>query len=590
MHRTLVSLVTSGTLVFAACGKALPPPVEAPPQPTEPVTPEPAADAAAEPAPDAAAEPAPDVEAGPDAAAPAPDAAPSASNGPADLGFRPDLNGFKFENYVNDGVVNLTAAEVRRFFGDVACAAILDGVCTLTPAAESWMDEANKGMGGGHCEGIAVATLLMYQKKIDVAAFGGGLASELEKDGNVKLQREIAYWFATQGLEPTVSAESKDLSPKQIVARLAEALKTGSESYTLGIYKPGYSEGHAMTPYAIEERGEGKLALMVYDNNYPGMAREVLVDVAADSWSYSASTNPDEPASLYAGDAGTKTLTLTAMSARFLPQLCPFCGEVEADGKTIKGAAKGVTGCEIHVDGDALLLVTDAQGRRLGEVDGKLVSEIPGARLVPVKSGDLWKSDESPVYRLPTGSPLTVTLAGRSLKAASEADVTLIAPAWTMAVDGVMVDPGQADTILFSAGLDEITYRTHGSETPVLSIGVSTATADWVFFVKAGGDADGHEVQLALDVAKGELRVTVSSAGSGATYAVEVVRIDDKGEQTFTHEGANDVDGGVVHIAYGAWTGQGDGIAFGIDQTGDGTIDETIDQADDDSKSLDTYD
>jgi len=256
----------------------------------------------------------------------------------------------------------------------------------------------------------------------------------------------------------------------------------------------------------------------------------------------------------------------------------------------VKGAAKGVAGCEIHVDGDAQLLVTDDQGRRLGEIDGKLVSEIPGGRVVPMKSSALWKIDESPVFRVPTGSPLTVTLDGRSLKAASEADVTLIAPAWTMAVDGVVVDPGQADTIVFSAGLDEITYRTQGAETPVLSIGVTTAAADWVFFVKAGGDADGHEVHLELDVAKGELLVTVKSAGEGATYAVEVVRIDDKGEQTFTHEGANDVDGGVVHIAYGAWTGQGDGIEFGIDTSGDGSIDQTIDQADDDSKSLDSDD
>jgi len=603
MRSLTVTILTSSLLAFGGCGKTdLPTPVTAPPAaPAE----APSAATAPTEAPtvvdDAAAAPseaAPDAAEAPSAAGADPDASVAdATAGPAptglpDLGFRADKNGFKFENYINDGVVNLTAAELRRFFGDAACAAVIDGLCELTPAAASWMDETNKGMNGGHCEGIAVATLLMFQKKLDPAAFGGALASDLAKDGNERLQREIAYWFATQALEPTISAEVKDLTPKQIAERMADAFKTGSESYTLGIYKPEFKDGHAMTPYAVEDRGDGKVAVMVYDNNYPDVAREVQIDTGADTWTYSASTNPDEPESVYAGNADTKTLTITPMSARFAPQSCPFCGEVGADG-VLKGSIKGAAGtpsCEIHVTGDAALLVTDGEGRRLGEVAGKLVSEIPGGRRVPMKSGSLWKDDEGPIYRLPTGTPLTVTLDGTSLHAASSADVTLIAPAWTLAVDDVMVDPGQKDTITFSAGLDAITYRTQGAETPVISLGVSTVAADWSFFVKAAGDADGYEVALDLDIAKGELLVTVKGAGEGATYAIEIVRLDDKGEQTFTHVGTADVDGGVVHIGYGTWTGQGDGIAFGVDKTGDGSIDETVDQADDDSASIDPDD
>ena len=38
----------------------------------------------------------------------------------ADLGFRPAVNGFGFENY-GEGHDDLTAVEVRRLFGDIAC-------------------------------------------------------------------------------------------------------------------------------------------------------------------------------------------------------------------------------------------------------------------------------------------------------------------------------------------------------------------------------------------------------------------------------------------------------------------------------------
>src|SRR5579872_841785 len=41
----------------------------------------------------------------------------------ADVGFRPDGNGFGFANYGGDPkVTNLTPADMRRLFGDAACA------------------------------------------------------------------------------------------------------------------------------------------------------------------------------------------------------------------------------------------------------------------------------------------------------------------------------------------------------------------------------------------------------------------------------------------------------------------------------------
>src|SRR5438445_1013156 len=50
------------------------------------------------------------------------------SNPNADMGFRPDQNGFAFANYGNDVMPqNLTAAEVRDIFGDGVCANMANG-------------------------------------------------------------------------------------------------------------------------------------------------------------------------------------------------------------------------------------------------------------------------------------------------------------------------------------------------------------------------------------------------------------------------------------------------------------------------------
>src|SRR5207248_1132412 len=138
------------------------------------------------------------------------------------------------------------------------------------------------------------------------------------------LQREIAYWFATQFTAPTKDAEIKGQTPKQIVDTFADALRTKKETYTLGFYKLDSSGGHAVTPYGVVDKGSDVQWLMIYDNNYPREERHIEIDRKADTWKYSGSTRPDVPADEYHGTAASKTLTLTPTSARLEQQECPF--------------------------------------------------------------------------------------------------------------------------------------------------------------------------------------------------------------------------------------------------------------------------
>jgi hypothetical protein len=96
-----------------------------------------------------------------------------------DIGFRPEVNGFSFENYDDEmGPVDLTNIEMQRLFGRSVCAG--DDVCTLIPNARRWMEEINKEMAGGHCEGMAVLSLLFYFGLADPERFGGATTHDLK--------------------------------------------------------------------------------------------------------------------------------------------------------------------------------------------------------------------------------------------------------------------------------------------------------------------------------------------------------------------------------------------------------------------------
>lgn len=246
----------------------------------------------------------------------------------ADLGFRPEVNGFAFENYGNENrITNLTPIEMQQMFGDPVC--VSPGKpCTLTPVAQRWMEATNQEMNDGHCEGMAVLSLILYTEKARLVEMGVARTLDLTLQENPALQREIAYWYATQATKPTVTSEILDRTPNEILDILVEALKPGiatAETYTMGIYKPGLKAGHSITPYAVMNRGGGRYVVLVYDNNHPGMEQGVTIDRNTNTWHYLASTKPGEPLSPYYGSASSKTLTLTPTAPRFRQQVCDFC-------------------------------------------------------------------------------------------------------------------------------------------------------------------------------------------------------------------------------------------------------------------------
>ena len=317
----------------------------------------------------------------------------------AESGFRPDTNGYSFPNYGNeDNPQNLDVAGMQKLFGGAVCVGGAGGGdCTLTPAARAWKEAQNKGMGGGHCEGFAISSSLFYAglgEPPTPSPFGADTVPALSLAGNTGLQAQIAYTFVFQSLH-SVSTTKVNGSPTEVLAALSAALPS-KEPLVLGVYKRGFKGGHAITPLAIEDRGEGKFAVLVYDNNFPNTIREVDIDQSTDTWNYTASTNPSESASAYEGDASSKTLEVEYAKNGLGVQPCPFCA-----GGSSKVAPKGLAAeaqkAQLLWEGDprdgqhSEVTIVDGDGNVAGSTgsgeDSELTSEIPGVEVAPVKLG-----------------------------------------------------------------------------------------------------------------------------------------------------------------------------------------------------------
>ncbi len=594
------------SLTFAACGGGAAPAAPAPTEPaaqSEAPTVEPAEPAAAQ-SEAPTAEPPIDQSSTPTPAEPAaaqsetPTAEPPAdqsstptdSNEPgmiADLGFRPEVNGFGFENYGKSDAKNLTPAEVQRIYGDAVCASKTNNQCTLTPPAEQWMTQQNQAMDGGHCFGFSVAALSMFAGVINPADYGGSTAIDLSLNGNETLQREIAYSFVFQGFDPVRSGVIAG-TPNDVLDKLIEILKAGtntSEIYTIGFFRADGNGGHAVTPFAVENRGNGIYAVLIYDNNYPKETRAILFDRNANTWNYTTTTNPSEPTSEYQGTAESQSLFLFPTTPGLNQQACTFCADGASSGSQGAILAAAATQYnELYLDGDpevhAHLLITDEAGKRYGYLpDGKFVTELASVKSERVFSG-LDDDTPEPTYFVPTGMAFQVTIDGTPLTEADLTDVVMIGPGYDLGIFDIGLDPGQQDTLILSPDGTTLSYQTESSESPIIVLGVQLDGADYEFEIMGVDVVGGGAINVSLDTKEGLILIDTDGTETAGEYALAMTRYDDDGEESYEGDGIVLEPTDLMYIYYGKWSGNGGTLELGIDAGSDGTIDEQVTLAD----------
>ncbi len=498
----------------------------------------------------------------------------------ADNGFRPATDGFAFPNFgdkvagIENGqffVTDETAAgigptQMTRMFGRKVCTKT-SGACRLTAAAKEWAEEVNKASAGGHCYGFAVmASAAKAGTGWTPARFGAPAIPALSIGGNRALQSQLAMGFAHQALDAVVDATGTG-PPSAILAETRTALADGKQ-IVFAIFQRGFTGGHAITPYAVEDRGGNVFDVLVYDNNYPGVERRMTIDIGKEKWSYEASTNPAEESDLYEGDANTKTLQIIDALAGFGSKNAfptrPSSNDAQRTGASRAGRQL-LTWSGDQSDGrHGSLLVRDAAGNRAGCThDGdrqSCVNGIPGAgvRNVLAAGETPWNDSHHPRYTLVANRTYHVTLSGRGLRGSAREELSMIGDGYHTGVEHVDLAPGERDSVTFAPRGRGVEFRNGRSadDRVRLELSIEHGAVHFDFHVTTAAFPARARIGARVD-----RRTRTLSIGSSARKPVRVLigaeRVRGSSARKVMPRWITVPPGGRVSVDYGALRGGG---------------------------------
>ena len=293
-----------------------------------------------------------------------------------DNGFRVKSDDFSFANWGRSvsADANVTVQTLIDLFGHSAvCLPGSVTSCVLRPTTIQVLEQWNNALSGGRCEGIATLSnrlFLKFDRPNDFVANAQSV-SDLKRT-NPALAKSIVYWWATQFL-PEVrdrAAESRALSPLELVDELIEGL-ANNVGYTLGMYFG--ATGHSVTPFAVTHRGDD-FVIHVYDNNEPGVRREVVVKGTNNTWHFPKAYTALDGTSID-WDGAKGTLELVPMSARQGPFTCTFCNAAPTSSQRV------LTISSRDPRSPGYVTIRTRNGKTLTSTPDGIENSIPGARI-----------------------------------------------------------------------------------------------------------------------------------------------------------------------------------------------------------------
>lgn len=481
----------------------------------------------------------------------------------ADSGFLPNPNGFAFENYgdrLPDGraVAGLTSVEMRQLYGDGVCASTSGlkpgSACTLTPTADYFMQWLNESSAGGHCFGFAAAASLGFQGSLPALLPAGATAFSLTP--TTAVQRTIQRLFVTQ-----YTQDAPGLSPRQVVDLLRTRLTPGAAPLVLGIYQMGPdgspAGGHAITPYALLDRGDGLFDIAVYDNNWPDMPRAVHVDYTNDQWAYLAATNPNEASEIYVGDASTQSMSLYEVNKANGRQPCPICSS---------GSGGGVL-----VGFDPLLAAN--QGVTISLLDENLKPLSPSKfQELPPLSPPTETQLPMPAFQVRSGVPFVVDINGAgALKKEKALNVYLLSGGTIKNAEIDTFGPGVRTFVGVDPRRGDFVAGSTNKSAPIL---IDTHETPGVSYYFASRKAVAATVLLSQNVNRKTRRVVIDDSSRKAGL-VSFATMRQVGSVTTTYLARNVKMAAKdkLVLVYSAWKAKTGAPVLWLDKKGDGKLD-----------------
>jgi hypothetical protein len=488
-----------------------------------------------------------------------------------DLGFRPDPDGYSFENWQSqqdDLMDEFGADDLVTMFGSENVCVWVDAQCEVRELPLHWWTYAVSQLYDGHCAGMSATTLRFFEGAYPRPGFYQDGAEETHdldfgSSADTPIRGHIAFYHMIQATEPYVRLENS-LSfdtDDEILNNLRVAMSGEVSLEHLVVQQRNPFTGevtsrHAVVPYRIErgtEDWEGMWKVFVYDPNHPDDNEQVVAL---------------EPTS----DIGDRGLVPIAWYD--LPVECHFC---QAQAASV-GASSEEPSIQVWLQGDGHLLIGDTQGRRIGYVGDQLVNEIPEAyyNVPAAQPGHVLE----PVYYLPRSDRYTIRLDGQTLSQAGTAGFAQFGPGYAGWAESIHVEPSSLHVLKIASDGTLLFYSASPGGQAALGLALEEASESLRLEVKGADVAGDRYVSLFADRESGQMVFSSADNIIGGEYDPEVTRISTAGEHSFAHIGVSILAGDTHYLDYGSWDGSG-GMTLGIDHGSDGTIDETTELTND---------
>ena len=273
------------------------------------------------------------------------------------LGFIPFPNGYGFANWGAPTLdSDITVTDMPNIYGPGVCKT--QSPCVLSAAAEAERQVLAAKSSGGHCGGMAMSSMWIYDTDVNPATYQPGALNTFDLT-KANARNLITYFHSTQsstpadtiGLAPYTAASGAYDVVNTLLANFADP--NAATRYTLWFFwsRDGEVVGHAVVPTGVKKVDDTHYWIYVYDVNYPNnfdrVFKVTLESATTWDWVYAgAAANPEAPASAAAGNQtkpGDFTLKSLRWAERF-PKACTSACAPDAPGAFNKiSPANGTT-------------------------------------------------------------------------------------------------------------------------------------------------------------------------------------------------------------------------------------------------------
>lgn len=478
--------------------------------------------------------------------------------------YEPDPDSYSFENHSS----SLTWDDLRQFMGSANIEIFLGGEEYHLQAAQEFFDNYYSTAGnGGSCDGMSASSLLFYREWGEPLSDFDPNANEtydLSSNYSDDIWQHIAYYQGYQLGREIYSyrhTEQMNGTPASIFQKIQEQIEQGNpDPLVVAIF--GEDSGHALVPYRIEDRGNNRWDVFVYDSNHPGEEDHAIeFDLNSNTWEYTLFKYWWWFDTVWSGDADDHLISITPLSMYTRPGVpwwSDFSGPYEP--ANVLGA-RGTTD----------LLITDNQGNRLGLVNGELINEIPGAYpYIPLVGG--FNEDRTPeLYFIPSDVDYTITVQGGET---GKAHIDQFVDGGLVQIENIdTTESSQGQVVVEDSGRTVAYSSTNTSDSLSISIDLETAESSTNYSIANTRLEAGNP--MTVSVPSGSNNVHFVNDGSDTDYDLLMQHIDTNQYSNFRHKDIP-IEGGDTHIAVITDWSDVDEITVYIDHNSDGTIDDSI--------------